>query len=243
MPRVRGLSTSALALFLSGCPGSPTGEDATLEVRWWIYGQRPDTHWCELAGIVDVRMVEDGDPIEDFEWPCDAAEYVSDGPVLGAGEYFLRFEGVDETGYVIASNPDGDAADHVTVEEGGTIVLDQYDLDAGGVGDLEVPALFRNAGGEAVSCTAAGVVRMGYEFSVDACGEAHGKGAAVYADAAGGGVGCDAAQLSLSDVPFGVYTLSITAFAADVAWAGECTGLVLETESLVAPECVIERTE
>jgi len=227
------------------CKSDPAGEEATIGVRWCVYGQTANADWCGLAGIETVRMVEDDEPLDDFTWPCSDGALVPDGPNFAAGDYTIRFEALDAEGYLVASthDPKVSLGDDVTVDDGDQIVLDRNDFDTGQAGTIEVPVRFESpVGGEPLSCDDAGIGAVGWEFFGDACGTSQGIGVAVHLE---DNKSCsDAEPWQLQDVPFGVYSLGSTvspvvATAGDTRWQGTCTGLVLREDSAIASECVI----
>jgi hypothetical protein len=235
-------------VFLGACRSDPAGEEATLGVRWCVYGQTANADWCGLAGIETVQMVEDDEPLDDFTWPCRDGALVPDGPNFAAGDYTIRFEALDAAGYVVASthDPEVSLGDDVTVNDGDRIVLDHNDFDTGQTGSVDVPVRFESpAGGEPLPCDGAGIDAIGWEFFVDACGTWQGVGVAVRIEE---GRTCDDANFRLAGVPFGVYSLGsagspVVATAGELRWEGTCAGLVLREDSVVAGECTIPLAE
>jgi hypothetical protein len=104
-----------------------------VNAAWRIEGKQPDAQSCARLGAVSVAIDFASSTDPDFEnyFPilsadCAAGRVISDGAVIGEGEYLVRYVALDAEGDIVQDV----VADSLYVVDGrGTLNIETIDFD------------------------------------------------------------------------------------------------------------------
>jgi hypothetical protein len=112
---------------------APEGNLAGLRGSWTIEGQKPNAQSCERLGAESVVIDFASSTDENFEnyseilsADCASGNVVSNGAVLGEGEYLVRYVALDAEGDIVQ---DVVADSLYVVDEPGTLNIETIDFD------------------------------------------------------------------------------------------------------------------